>query len=97
MSHVQALTRDGTPWVPMYLESIDPEKCIGCGRCQKVCNQGVIGLQGLSEDGDVVEIDDEEMERLVSVVVAKGKCIGCNACARVCSSKAMTHVAADAA
>jgi ferredoxin len=40
MERAQALTRDGTPWEPMFLEAIDPESCIGCGRCFKVCAQG---------------------------------------------------------
>ena len=30
-------TRDGTPWEPAYLTAIDGERCIGCGRCYKVC------------------------------------------------------------
>lgn len=97
MAQVQAFTRDGTPWTPLYLDAINPQKCIGCGRCQKVCGHDVLGMQGLSEDGEVVPIDDEEMERLVAVVVNKGNCIGCNACARVCGSKgAQVHVAAAA-
>ena len=37
-----AVTRDGTEWVPRYLESIDHDECIGCGRCYKACGQGVM-------------------------------------------------------
>ena len=92
----QAFTRDGTPWVPMYIEAIDQKKCIGCGRCQKVCGHDVLGMQGLTEDGDVCPINDEEMERLVTFIAAKANCIGCNACARVCASKAMIHLPATA-
>lgn len=98
MTHLQPVTRDGTPWLPLYLDSIDQRRCIGCGRCQKVCSQDVLGLLGLSEDGDVVEIDSEDMERMVADVVNPGKCIGCNACGKVCGAKgAQTHVAASAA
>jgi Nif-specific ferredoxin III len=96
MNTHQALTRDGTPWQPMYLESIDPKACIGCGRCFKVCSQSVLATRGLTEDGEFCEPDDEEMERLVTTVAAAGKCIGCQACAKVCAKNAQTHVAAAA-
>ncbi|MCA1908894.1 MAG: 4Fe-4S binding protein, partial [Magnetospirillum sp.] len=45
-------TRDGTPWTPKYLDSIDPELCIGCGRCYKVCTQGVLKLMGISDEDE---------------------------------------------
>jgi ferredoxin III, nif-specific len=95
MAQGEALSRDGTPWVPLYLDSINDEKCIGCGRCNKVCSHGVLGLKGLTEDGEECEIDSEDMERMVSTVVNKGACIGCNACALVCGSKgAQIHISA---
>ena len=54
-------------------------------------------MKGLTEDGDECEIDDEEMERIVTTIVDKGKCVGCNACAMVCGAKGgQTHVAAPA-
>jgi Nif-specific ferredoxin III len=95
MAELQFLTRDGAPWVPLYLDAIDEAKCIGCGRCNKVCGRDVLGMKGLTEDGEECEIDDEEMERIVTTIVNKGNCIGCNACARVCGAKgAQIHVAA---
>ncbi|MGY2932749.1 Nif-specific ferredoxin III [Bradyrhizobium sp. GM6.1] len=42
-------TRDGRNWRPDYLVSIDPNKCIGCGRCYKICGREVMTLKGLSE------------------------------------------------
>jgi ferredoxin len=33
MSEFHALRRDGTPWQPMFVEEINGETCIGCGRC----------------------------------------------------------------
>ena len=91
----QYLSRDGTRWVPMFLEEISETKCIGCGRCNKVCSHGVLGMKGLTEDGDKCPIDDEDMERIVTTIVDKGKCVGCNACALVCGAKgAQTHIAA---
>ena len=91
-----ALTRDGTPWVPLYIDAIDQKKCIGCGRCFKVCGHGVLGMKGITEDEELVEADDDEAERMVMTIVDGGKCVGCHACGLVCGSKAMTHVAATA-
>ena len=93
----QALTRDGTPWEPMFLEAIDPESCIGCGRCFKVCAQGVLTMMGVTEDDELVAADDDDAERMVMTIGAKGACIGCGACARVCGTKAQTHIAASKA
>jgi Nif-specific ferredoxin III len=97
-------TRDGTAWVPSYLTKIDPAKCIGCGRCYKVCSRDVMHLHGVNEDGDVlgaVTEDDEddfdgELNRKIMLVDNAGACVGCGACSRVCPKDCQTHVAADA-
>ena len=47
------ITRDGRDWQPAYLLAIDEKKCIGCGRCFKVCGRDVMTLKGLSEDGEL--------------------------------------------
>jgi Nif-specific ferredoxin III len=52
--------RDGRLWQPEYLVAIDPAKCIGCGRCFKVCGRDVMTLKGIGEDGEIVSLDDEE-------------------------------------
>jgi Nif-specific ferredoxin III len=91
-SAAQLLTRDGRSWTPSYLNSIDPETCIGCGRCFKVCGQSVMTLQGLTEDGELVDLDDdEEILRKVMTVTDPGACIGCNACSRVCGKNCQVH------
>lgn len=87
-----ALTRDGKTWTPSFLLGIDPQTCIGCGRCFKVCGRSVMTLMGISEDGELIGLDDdEEYERKVMTVTAPGACIGCAACSRVCPKDCQTH------
>ena len=93
MPETPTLRRDGTPWQPLYVEAIDPDVCIGCGRCFKVCVHGVLMLIGLDEDDTVVAADDDEAERRVMTLAEKGRCIGCVACRQVCGSKALTLAA----
>ncbi|TWB39150.1 ferredoxin III, nif-specific [Nitrospirillum pindoramense] len=100
---MSSLTRDGRPWQPDFLIAIDAKRCIGCGRCFKVCGRGVMALKGLTEEGDLVDLDnddeDDEIEKKVMVMDDAGACVGCRACARVCPANCQTHapLAADAA
>jgi Nif-specific ferredoxin III len=97
------LTRDGSAWTPEYLTVIDASKCIGCGRCYKVCSRDVMHLHGVDDSGTVLgkvtEDDDEdfdgELNRKIMIVDNSGACVGCGACARVCPKDCQTHVAAD--
>lgn len=91
-------TRDGRDWKPDYLVSIDPQKCIGCGRCYKVCGREVMTLKGINEDGEMIDLDDDddEVEKKVMVMNDDGACIGCGACARVCPTSCQTHAPAAA-
>jgi Nif-specific ferredoxin III len=86
-------TRDGRDWQPQFLLDIDRGTCIGCGRCFKVCGRGVMTLRGVDEDGEVVDLDEDEdeIERKVMVMDDDGNCIGCGACARVCPTNAQRH------
>lgn len=88
-------TRDGRGWRPDYLVAIDAGKCIGCGRCYKVCGREVMTLKGLNDEGELVGLDDddEEFEKKVMVMADAGACIGCGACARVCPTNCQTHEA----
>jgi Nif-specific ferredoxin III len=87
-------TRDGREWTPSYLESIDYEACIGCGRCYKVCAQSVMTPIERPVDVDDDDDDDEGLGGQVMSVSDPGNCIGCGACYRTCAKKAHTHVAA---
>ena len=89
----------GATWTPTFVAQLDEEKCIGCGRCFKVCPRGVLELVGLNEDGDYVRVDDddgddEEYEKKVMTIAHQALCIGCTACAKICPKKCYTHAAA---
>jgi Nif-specific ferredoxin III len=81
----------GVEWTPSFVASIDQDKCIGCGRCYKVCGRQVLQLRGVDEDGAFVDEDEDEYEKKVMTIVRKENCIGCQACATVCSRKCITH------
>jgi Nif-specific ferredoxin III len=94
-----AQTRDGRDWRPEYLVAIDPAKCIGCGRCYKVCGRDVMTLKGINDEGEYIDDDDEdadEIEKKVMVMADSGACVGCGACARVCPSSCQSHAPAEA-
>ena len=91
------VTRGGLEWKPMYIESINDEECIGCGRCFKVCGRDVLALAGITEADETVildEDDDGDYERKVMTVANANLCIGCEACARVCPKNCQVHVPA---
>ncbi len=85
-------TRDGRAWHPGFLLAIDSEKCIGCGRCFKVCGQNVMELKAVNEEGEIVSLeDDEEFERKIMTLSDPGACIGCGSCSRVCPKVCQTY------
>ncbi len=89
---------DGRTWIPRFVKSIDQEKCIGCGRCFRVCGREVLQLVGIGEDGGIIalelgEDDDDEYEKKVMTVANQMNCVGCEACAKICPKKCYTHEA----
>jgi len=79
MSNYTALTRGGSAWIPEFVTAIDQEKCIGCGRCFKVCPRDVLDL--IDSDAD----DDEDESAAAKMTIKDAAdCIGCGACNRVC-------------
>lgn len=91
------LNRGGKTWTPKFLVAIDDETCIGCGRCFRVCGRDVMGLQGITEEGDRVDSDDDDAIRQVMTLTNEGNCIGCGACNRVCPKSCQTFEALDVA
>ena len=92
---------DGRSWTPRFVKNIDQEKCIGCGRCFRVCGRDVLQLVGIDEDGEVIELelgadDDDEYEKKVMTVSNQMNCVGCEACAKICPKKCYTHEAMTA-
>jgi Nif-specific ferredoxin III len=90
----------GETWTPTFVQSLDEEKCIGCGRCFRVCPRGVLQLVGLSEDGEHISLDpddddDDEYEKKVMTIAHQSLCIGCTACAKICPKKCYTHAPAQ--
>ena len=91
----------GETWTPTFVQAIDEAKCIGCGRCFKVCPRGVLALVGLDDEGQRVGLsgdgdddEDEEYEKKVMTIAHQELCIGCTACAKICPKKCYTHAAA---
>lgn len=92
MANLTSLTRGGLDWEPQFLQAIDKDKCIGCGRCYKVCGRDVMILKGLNEDGEFLEDDeDDDIERNVMALLHPENCIGCQACARICPKACHEH------
>jgi len=37
MSYITGITRGRQEWTPRFVKAVDDNKCIGCGRCMKIC------------------------------------------------------------
>jgi len=85
MAVLTGLTRGGKPWTPTFADAIDPEKCIGCGRCFKACSRNVLGP---------TEIEDEETDtiNMVMSIPHPENCIGCAGCGVTCPKKCFTFI-----
>ena len=85
------VTRGGREWTPRFVVAVDPERCIGCGRCFKACGRAVLALvEKPCADGDDDEFGDRMGNKVMSVQ-DRDDCIGCEACARICAKKCYTH------
>jgi Nif-specific ferredoxin III len=100
MSAFSITLPSGQTWTPSFVQSLDEGKCIGCGRCFKVCPRGVLELVGLTDEGERIHVDldsddDEEYEKKVMTIAHGELCIGCTACSKICPKKCYTHAAAQ--
>ena len=98
MSFASVVMPDGRSWVPKFVKDINREKCIGCGRCFKVCGREVLQLMGMDDQGELIAMDaddedDDEYEKKVMTVANEKNCIGCEACAKICPKKCYSHEA----
>ncbi len=81
MTYVTGVTRGKKSWIPRFVKNVDPELCIGCGRCIKICAHGVLAP---------AEVDEDESAKMVATVAAPDDCIGCEACGRTCKKEAFS-------
>lgn len=100
MSFASVVMPDGRSWVPRFVKAINREKCIGCGRCFKVCGRDVLQLMGVDDEGELIAVDadedDDEYEKKVMTVANEVNRVGCEACAKICPKKCYTHEAMPA-
>lgn len=99
MSHITGTTLDGSIWTPEFVTALDPKKCIGCGRCFKICPRNVLDLTERGEememDGDD-DCDEDDDAPSVMTIANAGDCIGCGACGRTCPKGCYSYATADA-
>ncbi|MCE0495422.1 ferredoxin III, nif-specific [Vibrio salinus] len=91
MSNIKSLTRGGEEWEPQFIQEINQDDCIGCGRCYKVCSRDVFNLieKEADEDDDDDYYDDDEV-MMVMTIENENDCIGCMACSKVCPKNCQT-------
>ena len=93
MAHITGLTRGGSTWTPQFVTALDQGKCIGCGRCYKVCPRSVLDLVERELEDD----DDGDDDNAMVMAIADGlDCIGCGACGRVCPKNCYSYAPAGA-
>ena len=83
MAEVTGVRKSGDEYTPEFIDELNSEDCIGCGRCYKVCGESVFNLIERA-DLDMEDDDYEDEGAMVMVMENDGNCIGCKACSRVC-------------
>jgi len=89
---ITGITRGGREWIPSFVTMLDQSKCIGCGRCFKVCPRNVFEL--VEREADLDDDDDDGFSDDTSMVMCLSDpldCIGCQACSKVCPKDCHTH------
>lgn len=96
MENITGVTRGGVKWEPNFIDDLNQETCIGCGRCYKVCPRDVFDLverDFADEDEDDDDFSDEPT--MVMAIADAMDCIGCQSCAKVCPKNCHTHAPAE--
>ncbi len=70
------LSKQGQLFIPRHVSWVDPEKCVGCGRCQELCDCNAIGSMDYPGGG---------LSRIVDPML----CTGGGTCAAACPENAM--------
>jgi Nif-specific ferredoxin III len=92
MATLTGITKGGLTWEPQFVQAINQDTCLGCGRCYKVCGRNVLALKPMNEFGEFIdEDDDDDIERQVMTIAHQQNCIGCQACSRICPKNCYTH------
>ncbi len=81
MAYITGFTRGKKEYIPRFVKAVDDEKCIGCGRCMKICAHGVLAPK---------EVDEEDSAKMFASVANPEDCIGCEACGRTCKKDAFS-------
>ena len=89
---ITGLTKGGSEWTPEFVTDLDQAKCIGCGRCYKVCPRDVLDL--VERELDDCDEDNDDDNMMVMSLANAADCIGCGACGRVCPKGCYTYAAA---
>ncbi|MBF0460899.1 MAG: ferredoxin III, nif-specific [Magnetococcales bacterium] len=98
---ITSLTRGGEAWTPTFVTTLQAKRCIGCGRCFKVCPRQVFNLvdreallDALSAEEKGEDWEDDgfaDEPQMVMTIQNANDCIGCAACARVCPKRCHIH------
>ncbi len=101
MSDFSVTLPNGHAWTPRFVQTLNGTRCIGCGRCYRVCGRDVFELVGLTEEGERIVVkmtaadedddDDVEYERKVMTIAHQENCVGCEACSRICPKQCHSH------
>ena len=89
MEYLTSFRRDGSKWIPEFVKDIMKNKCIGCGRCFKVCSHNVLNLS---------EYEDEDLDEVKAYMTIENgnNCIGCKSCSKTCPKSCFVHAVVGA-